>query len=124
MTEEILNTINDNLQNSETKVLKLKQIYLNNKRNEYYTPNFNYSSYEDEIIKGESVLDCLLENVKWEEKILKDYEKLLKQTKEMKYKPMEYLKKIEIIEKKYETNIEQEIEEQENNFDEIEETII
>ena len=75
--EEIFNTIYKNLQNSNIKVLNLKQIYDNNKRNEYYSPNFEYTDYEEEIIQGESVLDCLLENVKREEKILEEYEKIL-----------------------------------------------
>ena len=71
MAEEIFNILYENLQNSDSNVLKLKQIYLNNKRDEFYSPNFQYTDYDEEIINGESVLDCLIENVKREEKILK-----------------------------------------------------
>ena len=112
MTEKIFNTIIENLQNSNVKVLKLKEIYLNNKRDEFYSPNFQYTDYEEEIIQGESVLDCLLENVKREEKILEEYKKVLIKTKEVKNQFLEYLKKIENIEKKFEANIYYEIQEQ------------
>ena len=47
MAEEIFNTIYENVQDSNIKVLKLKEIYSNNKRDEYYTPNFEYTDYED-----------------------------------------------------------------------------
>ena len=76
MADEIFNTIIENLQNSDSNVLKLKQIYSTNKRDEFYSPNYEYTNYDEEIIQGESVLDCLLENVKREEKILEEYKKI------------------------------------------------
>ena len=116
MAEEIFNIVYENLQNSNINALKLKQIYLNNKRDEFYSPNYEYEDYDEEIIEGESVLDCLLENVKREQKILEEYQQILMKTKEVKQQFLEYLKKIENIEKKFETNISEEIKKQEQNL--------
>ena len=123
MAEHILNTIIETLQDSDVNVLKLKHIYSNSKRNEFYSPNYEYTDYDQEIIQGESVLDCLLENMKRQEKILEEYEKILIKTKQVKQQFLEYFKKIETIEKKFELNIKNEIKEQENNFNILQQTI-
>ena len=83
-------------------ILKQKEINSNNKRTEIYEQNKNYLSYEDEIISGENVIDCINENIKHQEFILNKYEQLLIEINTKRNKMIE--------------NIETEIQEQEQNF--------
>ena len=61
----------EDIQELNKKLFVQLNLYSENKRTEFYSPNFNYENYEDEIIVGESVLDCLYENKKRNECIMK-----------------------------------------------------
>ena len=92
-----------------TQILKLSETNFRNKRTETYNQNKKYESYEDEIISGENVIDCIDENIKRKEFLLKKYEEFLIQINQIRNK---IIKQIQI-----------EIKEQENNFEELQDTI-
>ena len=72
--EEINNKINQ----LKEEIEKEKQFYIKNKLNKNYNQNKNYENYNEEIIEGESILDCDLENIERQSEILSLYEEILK----------------------------------------------
>ena len=56
---------------------KEKQFYIKNKTSEKYNANLDYENYEEEIIEGESILDCELENVERQSRILSFYNEII-----------------------------------------------
>ena len=64
----------ENIQNLNLKINRQLKHYKTYKRNEIYEPNFNYEDFDNEIIEGESVIDCLFENLMRINSIFKLYE--------------------------------------------------
>ena len=83
-----------------------KQWYKQNKSINNYHNNINYDNYEQEIINGESILDCDLENIEREQEILFLYDEIIKKNNE-----------------NLNNEIKKEIKEQKENFIKINQTI-
>ena len=66
-----INQIIEEIQQVNNILLNERELYNKNRREEKYNPNFQYDDYDDEIIEGESVMDCLLENLTRNKNILK-----------------------------------------------------
>ena len=79
-----------NLLNNE--LMKQKEINTNNYRNEQYASNTTYEDYDEEIIKGESTLDCLNENTVRNTRVLEMYQQQLRNIEYLKKKTMEEMR--------------------------------
>ena len=72
-----INIYLDEINFENKKLITQRKIRYENKRTETYEPNFEYENYEEEMIKGESVLDCMLENTTRDRAVLKKFHELL-----------------------------------------------
>ena len=114
----VLSTQQEKIQNQieelKESLKKEKQHYIKNKTNEKYNKNINYENYEEEIIEGESILDCDLETIERQSKILSLYNEILKNYEKIKNNP-EFKKEINELTIK----MKEEINEQNENFNKI-----
>ena len=117
----------DNVKELREQAEKQTKIYENNKRTEIYKRNSQYTNYDEEIINGESVLDCNMENTKRLMRILSFYDEILKQSKELKKKlngrERKKRRKINEIKKDVIEKMEKILKEQENEIKKQNETI-
>ena len=68
--EEKFNNFQQEIKQLNEQAEKNKISYGNNRRNDEYVANLHYENYDDEIINGESIFDCQIENVKRQSRIL------------------------------------------------------
>ena len=73
---ENINQIIEEIIQINNKVITQENLYSKNKREETYSPNYEYTNYDDEIINGENVIDCILENIQRNKTIMKLYQEL------------------------------------------------
>ena len=103
----------------QQEIEKEKQFYNKNKTINSYNKNLNYENYEEEIINGESILDCDLENIERKSKILSLYEKIFIEYNKMKVEKNVHAEFEEIliqIEYEMKEKIIKELQEQTMNF--------
>ena len=120
--QEKLNYFQNEIQQLNEQVEKNKRSYNINRRNDEYQPNLQYENYDEEIIKGESILDCQIENIKRQLKILSIYNEMIEKCNEMKN---EIKENSQFMKEFQETvlNFQKEIKEQEKNVEELNKTI-
>ena len=116
--QEKFNNFQQEIQQLNEQTEKNKKSYEINRRDDKYVANKEYENYDDEIINGESIFDCQIENVKRQSRILSLYNEMIEKCKkvknEMKENP-EFAKEFEEIIGKFE----KELKEQQKNSDEI-----
>ena len=118
LSKEQQEKIQNQIEELKESLEKEKQYYIKNKTNEKYNANIDYENYEEEIIEGESILDCDLENIERKMIILSLQDEILQNYEKIKNNP-EFKKEInEIIEE-----LKKDMKEQNDNFDKINLTI-
>ena len=115
ISKEQQEEINNKIEEIKEEIEKEKEYYNKNKTNNEYKLNIKYENYEEEIIEGESILDCELEDIERQLGILSLYYEIIQKCEKIKNK-INDLNEINI-------KIKEEIEEEENNFKKINETI-
>ena len=66
------------LQELNSKLTKELYYYIKNKTNEEFQTSILEGDYEEEVIEGESILDCLQENIERNNSILEIYDEIMK----------------------------------------------
>ena len=84
--KQTLNSIQNEIIQLKEEVEKYKKSYKINRRDDEYQSNTNYSNYDEEIINGESIFDCQIENIKRESKILSLYDEIIFKVEQIKMK--------------------------------------
>ena len=82
--EEKFNNFQNEIQQLNEQAEKNKKSYGINRRDDKYVANKEYENYDDEIINGESIFDCQLENVERQTKILSIYDEMIGKCEKMK----------------------------------------
>ena len=106
--EQKFNNFQQEIQQLNEQAKKNKRSYGINRRNDKYESNLYYSNFDEEIIKGESVLDWQIENIKRQSKILSIYNEMIKKCEKMKNEMKEnpeFAKEFEEIIGKFEKEI-------------------
>ena len=68
--QEKFNNFQQEIQQLNEEAEKNKRNYGINRRADEYVANLHYENYDEEIINGESIFDCQIENVKRQSRIL------------------------------------------------------
>ena len=106
---ENINQIIEEIIQVNNKIITQENLYTKNKREETYSPNYEYTDFDQEIINGENVIDCILENIQRNKIILKLYSELII--------------KLNTIRNKIIENMKEEMKERENNENKLKQTI-
>ena len=91
---ENINQIIEEIIQINNKLLNQENLYNKNKREETYSPNYEYPDYDLEIINGENVIDCILENIQRNKTIMKLYSELIIKLNTIRNKTIEIAKLI------------------------------
>ena len=82
--QEKINNFKQEIQQLNQQAEKNKKSYGINRRDDKYVANKEYENYDDEIINGESIFDCQIENVKRQSRILSIYNEMIEKCEKMK----------------------------------------
>ena len=82
--EEKFNNFQQEIKQLNEQAENNKKSYSINRRDDEYESNLNYENYDNEIINGENVFDCQIENVKRQSKILSLYNEIIEKCEKIK----------------------------------------
>ena len=122
--EEKFNNFQNEIQQLNEQAEKNKKSYGINRRDDKYVANKEYENYDEEIINGESIFDCQIENVKRQSRILSLYNEMIEKCERIKNegqfgKRKGRGRKIYLIKRETIRKFEKELKEQQKNSDEI-----